>query len=573
MDAALVTLALAVCLCAIREAPAASAEGRPWEPFEVEMKAKADLADPYVQGLPEGGRPYVTVTFTGKSGEAKGQRYAIPGFWDGGRTWRARFAPPAPGEWSYLSASEDEGLRGVAGTLHCQAWSKEELAANPARHGFVRVTSSGPRAGRYFQYSDGRPFLWIGDTWWPWLKRGYNVARAHQVIGDRAARGFTVGQVIFGGNNGTYFLGRDYSVPDLQAIHEAEGFVAYAQSKGITLWIMPWWSSPELPGIGAEKLRRWSRYVVHRLCAYNVIWNVGGEYNMYGYGGMGLQFWKDMGALMRAEDPYQHAIGIHNTPPFWDAGEMGDSAQWSTGEVLHQEPWLDFNGSQTGHDKWRNELVPSVIAADYSRIPPKPTLITEPWYEFVEGNAPAQDVRFAAWSAILSGAAGHTYGGGHQWWADVPDPALPPTQDAWPRPPHTVDSLDFPGAVSVSFLSGFLQGLAWWELEPHPELVLEYAQPLAAAVPGREYVVYARYGGGLKLDLRAASAGTRFRYTWYDLTTSQVAGTGTVAGGAVRSFRSPAGGPPSGAYGDWLLHVEREPWRCYPGGQHKRLPA
>ena len=32
------------------------------------------------------------------------------------------------------------------------------------------------------------------------MKRGYNVARAHRVIDDRAARGFTVGQIIFGGN-------------------------------------------------------------------------------------------------------------------------------------------------------------------------------------------------------------------------------------------------------------------------------------------------------------------------------------------------------------------------------------
>jgi hypothetical protein len=556
MDTALAALLLVTCLCAFTVTSKA-AEARPWEPFEIEMTAQAELADPYVMGLPEGGKPYVTVTFTGTSGKAKGQQCVVAGFWDGGHTWRARFAPSAAGEWSYLSASKDPGLRGLTGTLTCRAWSKEELAANPARHGFVRVATTGPRAGRYFQYTDGRPFLWVGDTWWPWVKRGYNVARAHRVIDDRAARGFTLGQIIFGGNNGTYLLGRDHSTPDLQAIHAAEQFVAYANSKGITLWIMPWWSSPELPQIGTEKLRRWARYIVARLSAYNVIWNVGGEYNMYDYGGMGLPFWRKLGALMRAEDPYHHAVGIHNTPPFWEAGEMGNSAQWSTGEVLHNEPWLDFNGSQTGHNKWRNELIPSIMAADYARTPAKPTLITEPWYEFVEGNAPAIDVRFAAWSAILSGAAGHTYGGGHQWWADVPDPALPPSQDVWPRAPHTVDTLDFPGAVSIGFLSKFLQGLPWWKLAPHPELVHEYAQPLAAAIPGQEYVVYARYGGGLKLDLRAASAATQFHYTWTDLTTSQVAQEGTVRGGALRAFQAPDPGPQVTEARDWLLHVTR----------------
>jgi len=28
--------------------------------------------------------------------------------------------------------------------------------------------------------------------------------------------------------------------------------------------------------------------------------------------------------------------------------------------------------------------------------PPKPVVVTEPWYEFIEGNPTAMDVRFAA---------------------------------------------------------------------------------------------------------------------------------------------------------------------------------
>ena len=285
--------------------------------------------------------------------------------------------------------------------------------------------------------------------------------------------------MVFGGNNATRLAGRDFATPDLEAIHDAERFIAYANSQGITLWIMPWWSANNLDkSAGAEKMRRWTRYMVHRLAAYNVIWNVGGEYNMYDYGGLGLQFWKELGALMRREDGGAHAIGVHNTPPGWSAGEMGDSAQWSTSLVLHDQPWLDFNGSQVGHGKWRNELVPQIIASDYARRPAKPTVVTEPWYEFAEGMAPAMDVRFAAWSAMLSGAAGHTYGGGHQWWADIPDPSLTPRKDQWPRPPLSVDTLDFPGAVSMGFLAKFLKGIEWWKLEPHPELVLEYPQPL-----------------------------------------------------------------------------------------------
>jgi len=236
---------------------------------------------------------------------------------------------------------------------------------------------------------------------------------------------------------------------------------------------------------------------------------------------------------------------------------MGDSQQWSTGPVLHLEPWLDFNDSQTGHAKWRNELVPQVIAADYARAPAKPVLITETWYEFEEGSAPAMDVRFAAWSAMLSGAAGHTYGGGHQWWADIPDPSLPPRRDVWPIPPLTVDTLDYPGAVSMGYMAKFLKSIEWWKFEPHPELVSEYAQPLASAIPGREYLVYARYGGRLKLDLRAASTSEQFRFIWIDLVNSKETTTGTVNGGAMRAFHTPEDYPANRQYKDWLLHVTK----------------
>jgi hypothetical protein len=556
MDSALFMLVFTLCLCALSAAQQA-ARG-PWEPLELSLTAQGPPANPYVQGLPSGGKPYVLVTFTGMGGEAKGQRLTVPGFWDGGQTWKVRFAPPAPGAWYYLSASADPGLRGVTGMLRRRAWEEAELVANPTRRGLVRVHQAGPRAGRYFEYADGTPFLWIGDTWWHWAKRGAPFwERAQRVIDDRAARGFSVGLMLFGANAVMRLAGPDYQTPDFELIRSAERAIGYANSRGIVVWVAPWWGASDLPSIGMERIWRWSRYVVHRLASYNVIWNVGSEYNVYDYGGMGLAFWRDLGARVHQEDPYHHAIGLHSTPPTYEAGEIGDSAQWSTGEALHDASWLDFSTSQTGHGRWQNELAPRIVATDYARLPPKPTLVAEPWYEFIEGSAPAMDVRFAAWSAILSGAAGHTYGGGHQWRGDAPDPSLPQRDGHWPGPPRTMDSLDFPGAASIGYMAQFLRSIEWWKLEPHPELVSEYPQPFAAAVPGQEYVVYARYGGKLGLDLRAAPASDEFRYTWIDLTASKEAAVGTVNGGAVRPFHTPEKYPGAREYKDWLLHVRR----------------
>ncbi len=549
MNLRLLLVALSVAVAAF----CAGRTARPWEPFEIEMTALRTLAAPYAEGLPEGGRPMVRVTFVGRSGEARGKRYVVAGFWDGGSAWKVRFAPTAAGGWSYASELDDPGLTGVRGDFTCAPWSEADLQANPARRGFLRVARSGPRAGRYFEYADGTPFLWVGDTWWNWAKKGIRFETFQRLADDRAAKGFSVGQIFLGGNGG--LLDKTNSVPDLEQLRQVERFVAYANSKGITVWLHAWWSRKGLnESVGPEKLRRWWRYVVHRFGAYNVIWVLAGEYNMNNYGGLGLEFWKNLGAMLRAEDPWGRIIGAHPTPPLWSGG--AEAPQWSTGEVLHDEGWLDYNQSQPGHGKSRNEMIPAIVRADYARRPAKPIVVTEPWYEFIRGNPPAEDIRFGAWSAVLSGAAGHSYGGGHVWWAHVPE--APARQGAWPlEASFDVNTLDYPGAVSMGFLAQFLRANRWWELEPHPELVTDYPAPFCAAQPGKQYVVYARWGGGLKLDLRQAAEGDEFRYTWIDLGKGTPSKQGTVRGGAVREFQAPESYPAHPEVKDWLLHVVR----------------
>ena len=304
--------------------------------------------------------------------------------------------------------------------------------------------------------------------------------------------------------------------------------------------------------IGEENIRRWWRYMVHRLGAYNVIWVLAGEYNMHNYGGLGLDFWKELGRLIDEEDPYDRILGAHPTPPGWEGG--ADAPQWSTAEVIHGEPWLDYNQSQTGHGRWRNELIPEIIETAYRAQPAKPIVVTEPWYEFVEGNPTAADIRFGGWSAILSGAAGHSYGGGHVWRAHVPE--APAGRGAWPlETGFETDTLDYPGAEALGFMARFLRGIDWWRLEPHPELLRENPSHYCGAVPGREYVVYLRWGGVVKIDLRPSSTDQSFEYRWIDLVDEKTTRKGTVNGGEIREFHPPEDYPGAEQYKDWVLHV------------------
>ena len=552
----LVVLTLAVDFISAQEIP----DVKQWQIFEVEMTATHSGANPYVAFLQEGKPGRVLVCFTGASGEAVGKEITVTGFWDGGRIWTARFAPPTPGGWTFESHSKDAGLDGATGKLTCTPWTEEEKAANPTHRGFVRVHTDGRRAGRYFEYADGTPFLWIGDTWWNWTQRGIRFETFANLVEDRVQKGFTVGQLFFAANGWgrrSSLLDEDYDEPDIEHIRFVERCIAYANARGMTVWIHPWWSRPRLnETAGPEKIRRWWRYVIHRLGAYNVIWTLAGEYNMNNYGGLGLDFWKDLGAMVAAEDPFDHIVGTHPTPPAWGGG--AEAPQWSTAEVLHNEPWLDYNQSQTAHARWRNEYAPMVVSQAFAMSPPKPIVITEPWYEFALDTPAAREIRFCAWSAIMCGAAGHSYGGGHVWRGYFPEVSrrMQDGSDTWPiDPDFDTNTLGYPGARAMAHMAGILHSVDWWRLEPHPEFVIENPSKYCLAFPGEVYLIFLRWGGAVKLDLTEYE-GKTFTRQWTNLITEEAHEPRKLKGGAVHVINAPEDFPGVRQEKDWILLVK-----------------
>ncbi|MDX9981344.1 MAG: DUF4038 domain-containing protein [Lentisphaeria bacterium] len=76
------------------------AETRQWRVAEFTFTARETHA-----GVPLGVR--FGARFTGPDGSV----YHVPGFWDGGQTWRVRFAPTMPGAWSYTTEAGEEESR------------------------------------------------------------------------------------------------------------------------------------------------------------------------------------------------------------------------------------------------------------------------------------------------------------------------------------------------------------------------------------------------------------------------------------------------------------------------------
>jgi hypothetical protein len=531
-----------------------------WQVFEVKMTAEKNYENPYWLVPVNDDKDFVYAEFKGINGDAEGKTVTVAGFWDGGKDWKIRFTPPFIGQWKYNTISADKGLNDVKGSLTVTGWNKNAKNENPTRHGFVQVMNNGENAGHYFKYADGTPFLWIADTWWNWTDKRLKFSTFKHLVDDRSAKGFDIGQLFVAANGWgreSSLLDETYTIPDIQHIKKVDSMIAYANSKGITVWIHGWWSRKNLnETAGAEKIKRWWHYLINRYAAYNVIWVMAGEYNMNNYGGFPLSFWKNLGQFIKDKDPYNRIVSVHNTPPGWEGG--ADAPQWSTAEVLHDEKWLDYNQSQVGHGKWYNEMIPWVVSEAYKKTPAKPIVVTEPWYEFAEGSAPAMDIRFGAWSAILSGAAGHTYGGGHVWLAYTPETAGG-GNSSWPlEKDPTKNTLDYPGALSISYLANFFKKIQWWNLSPDPELLHEYPAKYCLAKPGEEYVIYLRYAGGVKVDLLPSSKDDLFEYYWFDPGSGKYSSPKEINGGDIHYFSAPGSYPAEKNFKDWVLYIKRK---------------
>src|SRR5688500_12877079 len=80
--------------------PAQSASVPRFTPHEVTLTATGTYSNPYVELAAD-------ATLTEPDGRTT---RSLPLFWDGGRTWKLRFAPDKPGTWKWTVKSADRGL-------------------------------------------------------------------------------------------------------------------------------------------------------------------------------------------------------------------------------------------------------------------------------------------------------------------------------------------------------------------------------------------------------------------------------------------------------------------------------
>ena len=122
-----------------------------WEVFEMSFASSKSYDNPFID---------VEVDVLFSNGKEK---WKVPAFWDGGRTWKVRFSAREKGTYSYRAIATDQSDTGL-NTKEKTLTVTEYKGENPLyRHGPIHIATD----NRHFAYADGTPFFWLGDTFQP----------------------------------------------------------------------------------------------------------------------------------------------------------------------------------------------------------------------------------------------------------------------------------------------------------------------------------------------------------------------------------------------------------------------
>lgn len=450
--------------------------------------------------------------------------------------------------------SRREALASIAGAAVALASD----ATLSTRLGDLKVSPN----HRYLTYNDGRPFFYLGDTAWELFHR-LNREEVDLYLDDRAAKRFTVIQAValaeFDGVRAPNSYGetplrdQDPTKPNDAYFKHVDYVMKAAGRRGLYVGLLPtWgnlvakagWDKDATPVIFNEtNARTYGQWLGRRYAgAPNLIWILGGDRSPAGV----EPVWRAMAEGLRNGDRGRHLITYH--PNGWA----------SSADLLHDEPWLDFNMVQSGHSK-KNTPNYTKIRTDYNRTPPKPCMDAEPRYENhpvnwkpdLNGWFDEHDVRQAAYWALFAGAHGHTYGC-HDIWQFLQPGRTPAglARGEWRT------SLKLPGAQQMAYVRKLMESRPMLSRVPDQSMLVtdagDGAEHLQATRGDGYAFAYTPYGMPVTLRLDPLGAKT-VRASWYDPRSGQSTAAGEHSGRGEREF-TPPGSPGRGI--DWILVVD-----------------
>ncbi len=528
-------------------------------PVEIPFTARQPHADPF-------DRVTLDVAFTDPLGVTR----TVPAFWAGGDTWKVRYASGVVGDHHWQSAcnvTADAGLHGVAGRVRVSPYS----GTNPLfRHGPVRVAAD----RRHFEYADGTPFFWLGDTWWMGLcHRLHYPDEVRQLAADRQAKGFNVVQIVAGlypdmppfdprgANEAGFPWEADYARIRPAYFDAADARLRTLVDHGLTPCLVGAWGY-FLPMMGEDKMKAHWRYLVARYAAWPVVWCAAGEANLPYY--LAKNFpsddrsvvpgWTAVLRHIRATDPFRRPLTIHPT-----------AINRHTARHVTADPaLLDFDLLQTPHGG--REAVPVAVRAvreSFAAAPTLPVVNGEASYERLNDTLPTEATRSMFWVCLMNGAAGHTYGANGIWQVNRRGRPHGPSPNGTGNGYGVItwdDAMRLPGSEQMGIGKRFFESLPWTRLTPLPDAVVWADGP-----PARENPLFAPQACGLGDELRAVyvpaarpiivhqlTPRAAYRVTYFDPVTGNRSPPAPVAAGPDGRWRCDA--PAHGH--DWVVLIE-----------------
>jgi hypothetical protein len=306
------------------------------------------------------------------------------------------------------------------------------------------------------------------------------------------------------------------------------------------------WKGKTVLGPVAEpsEYARYCKYLVARYGSMPAFWLVSGDSHGKDSGV------KPGGEMIEKWDCYHQPTGIHYNPAddYLASWAGGDSSRcFHYNRSYQDEPWLDFQWAQTGHD---GKHLYHKVERMYENKPVKASLNGEPTYEGMGNgkNGLGWWQGEEAWNQLMHGGTmGIVYGSVCLWqWKVTPDE---PGWSDWTNAPMSWrEAMAQEGSNYAGLVAKAFDGLDFADMEKRRDLT-NANQPLLAR-EGKLYISYLGKGG--TISIKNMTPGLPF--SWFNPKTGDFAMEGiTTADG---TFRSPDNNP-------WVLIIgERKYKSC-----------
>ncbi len=405
---------------------------------------------------------------------------------------------------------------------------------------------------RFIVDGAGRPFFYLADTAWELFHR-LTREEADLYLANRAAKRFTTIQAValaeFDGLNepNAYadrpLLDNDPTRPDEKYWQHVDYIVKKANELGLYITLLPTWGDKfhKAWGKGPEvftpaNARIYGNWIAKRYANSDVIWMLGGDRPLL----------EPHLLIVRAmAEGIRDAVGNGQLITFHPCG--GETSSTFVGA----EPWLDFNTTQSGHVRDRDNY--NFMERDYRRLPTRPVLDSEPGYEDhpnsfnpEKGWLDQHDIRKSLYWSVFAGACGYTYGC-HDIWQMLSDarPAV-----TWARTPWKT-AIDLPAACQLRYCRELIESRPYLTRIPDAGVWGQTPILKSDAGTGADHVhatrdadssyamVYIPSSQRVTIDMSRITGGKAIAW-WYNPRTGQASEIGVFDTAGNREFYTPA---------------------------------